>query len=364
MRVGTWRVGDDEWPVDSETLHQIVENFSLAKERGCDCPVVFNHSSDVRDRCGLVHELATDGKTLWANAEITDDGVNVARKPGVGVSVRVTEGWTDGLGNPYDLFLEHLGIVSHPVVAGQGPFVQLSLISEGEPSMIFGKKTRSLAAGDTTSTPTAAAATIDDLKPVLARIVKAAAKLSNTPGLDTAIENATDETLISTLNIVADVLAGMAGEEKAEGETDTAATPTADSVAGMDPASMSYAQMSAAFPKLKAFAMSLVETQQQVAQAALISKQVEYRRELDRLSKAGVIDIDGRNALTDVGAKSGYNMSLLKTFSDKVPAVHTKSKTLSLADGSEPAIETGQRKSFSQLSSEEREEKIKAFVGR
>lgn len=362
LRVGKWRVGEESWDVTPDTLQEIVRNFHLAKSRGCDCPLVMNHSSDVRDRAGKVSDLGMDGDVLWSEFEAAPEAVDVLKVPGVGVSVRVTEKWRDGLGNTYPLALEHLGIVNHPVVPGQGPFVELSLIQEGKSMFGFGKK-RDLAEGEGgDSMPSASAATLDDLKPVVDRLVKAAAKAAGAKGV-TLPDSVTDENFLAVLGVIADVLEGMVGGT--EDEEKPSEAPSAESVASLDPSGMGMAEMANAIKGLKSLTLSLLAQKQSDAEAEKVTKLIAFRSEMDRLAKSGIpIEADTRKQLETVGAATGYDLSLLKPFQSIKPTVHTKSKTLALADGSEPEIEKGQRVPFSQQSAEEQAKKLKAFTGR
>lgn len=128
LRLGTWLVGGRRWTVTPATLRRIVINFQRARSRGIRIPVVWNHSRDARDKLGEIVRLYVSGPTLRARFWAAGEG-NVVRLENAAseVSVEVAEGWLDGRGRRYDLFLTHLAIVNHPVVSRQGPLVRLSL---------------------------------------------------------------------------------------------------------------------------------------------------------------------------------------------------------------------------------------------
>jgi hypothetical protein len=128
LRVGQWRVGERDWWVDLWTLRRLVINFQRGHDRGIRVPVVWNHSSDARDKIGEVVRIYLEGETLRARFWAVS-AADVERLEGTGseVSVEVVEDWVDGKGRPYDLFLTHLAVVTHPVVHPQGPVYRLSV---------------------------------------------------------------------------------------------------------------------------------------------------------------------------------------------------------------------------------------------
>lgn len=133
LSTGAWRVGRETWNVTRQTLATIVENFDRGRRLGLDCPLVWNHSDDARDRLGRVVGLSVFGNTLWGVVEVCDS-VDAAQMLKVNqVSVGCSDGWRDGYGNSYaGDFLVHVGVVNHPVVSGQGPFRSLGQLSQGE----------------------------------------------------------------------------------------------------------------------------------------------------------------------------------------------------------------------------------------
>ena len=127
LRIGKWHVGGKAWRVTRDVLARIVRSFDLAKQRGVRIPLVWDHDNSARARIGDVTGLALLGDTLMAEVDVADEDAGrklatVANE----VSVEVVEGWRDGQGHLYDWFLRHLGVVNHPVVAGQGAFKRLS----------------------------------------------------------------------------------------------------------------------------------------------------------------------------------------------------------------------------------------------
>lgn len=125
LRVGKWNVDGTPWNVTRSTLHALASNFQLGRSRGLGFPIVWNHSNDARDRLGDVVKLSIEGDTLFAEVEVCRDHEQVAA---VGmVSVGISDSWQDGQGRRYSPMLVHLGVVNHPVVPNQGPFLALSI---------------------------------------------------------------------------------------------------------------------------------------------------------------------------------------------------------------------------------------------
>jgi len=148
LRVGRWKVGQDErgqpvwWEVTRDTLRSIAREFSLAQSRGVAQNLVWGHGDpltrivDPRDLIAPLDQVFVEGDTLWVSAYVTPEQARDLRNPARKVSVRVMENWSDGAGRHYPIMLLHVAVVDQPVLAGQGPFVDLanpshSLLPEG-----------------------------------------------------------------------------------------------------------------------------------------------------------------------------------------------------------------------------------------
>ncbi|MBY0587107.1 phage protease [bacterium] len=125
LHAGRWRVGDQEWAVDVGLMRRLVMNFQRARDRGIRIPVVWNHSSDARDKVGEIVRLYLADQTLRARFWTASKSAANLTETSSQVSVEVVQNWIDGKGRTYDLFLTHLAIVTHPVVHPQGPIYRL-----------------------------------------------------------------------------------------------------------------------------------------------------------------------------------------------------------------------------------------------
>jgi acyl carrier protein len=93
---------------------------------------MWNHSDDARDKCGEVTDLRIQGDDLHATFVIAlPEDARRLQLLNDEVSVEVTPNAVDGEGNKYDLLLTHVGVVTLPVVPGQGPIRRLALAQEG-----------------------------------------------------------------------------------------------------------------------------------------------------------------------------------------------------------------------------------------
>ena len=346
LRVGRWRVGQEDWHVTDDTLREIADNFEAGKSRRLDCPVVWNHSNDVRDRIGKVESVEVDGGTLYAEFEIpecVDESILVNSG---GVSVEVREGFTDGLGNEYPIMLTHVGVVNHPVVPNQGEFKRLMSIDantdKGSSKMryatrhltINGKKqafTRQLAEGDAaapdetvsdappapaqpTDYPALDQAQFDAIKGVIEKLLKRSDSIALPDGM-------TPENAISMLvNFVAmlEQIKPSITEDTPDSEVD--ATPVE---------AMKKEDMQLAIQRYRDREKKRVEVEEKQRQMSLAVAENEFRTRVAKLASEGKIPAAVTESLLKAGKADGYKLSILDGF-DAVPST-IKTKTLSNA---------------------------------
>jgi hypothetical protein len=339
LRVGRWRVGDDFWEVTPQTLRDLKQNFDTGQQRGLDCPVVWNHSSDVRDRNGCVESLSIEGDSLVCEFSVNDPADAPKVKSSGGVSVQVREPFFDGLGNEYPLMLTHLGIVNHPVIPGQGPFRELSLdSSKGAKPMRYATRvlhlkdgtkkqiTRQLAEGD----EAAPDETVSDSAPEIVEVTE-------TPSLDetqfSAIEGPVKELLEAAFGVK--LPDGTNGQNFIANLTNTLAiakqmspsvsedTPT-DALDAMPVDDMTTAEMSLA---IKAYR----KAGQRQRELAIRQAEIGYTAKLDSLVRSGKVLAKSRDALHATGKKSSWDLSLLEVFEQVEPVLNVSSRTRALA---------------------------------
>lgn len=354
------------WDVTPQILKQVVNNYDLAKARGCDCNLVWGHSDDARDLAdGDIDDVFFDGETLYA--DLSTDDANEARriKRAKRVSVRISPEFHDGHGNIYHEHLLHVGIVQHPVVTGQGPFIELSLIKEPKNMAFFrSKKPRDLAddaaaeGGDSAvadamggTMPTASKSSFEELKPILAKALDVIAKFAGNDVLKLG-STVTDETLLPEFTLKVDFADGMVG----------GSSPAAP--AGGDTATEVLTPQDLKIKTLEARNLAL-EQAAQLRDLELKSKgKVEFSQRLDALSTKGVLDASLRKSLENAGEKFSYDLSLLAPFEKMVGGrVPTQSRVRSLSTAAEPSLGDDKQVSFEQLNPKEQEQKIKSFWG-
>lgn len=331
-----------------ETLLQIQSNFAAARARGCDCPLVWDHSNKAKDRLGDVESVYVDGERLLAVVSIPSDADREQALKVNQVSVSVAPEWSDGMGNIYRDHLVHVGVVNHPVIPAQEPFrpVELSLLASSEkPQMlkrfaIFGSKVRQLAVGEepaagesvvqevaSGTVPTATDATDKDLAPLFRELFD----LLGIPGIQLS-DAANDQTLLSEVKILLNVARGMKGQSAPEPDESMASVEAV-------PVEGDYPSIQASLKRLKARCLSLMKSDAERRTAELTARRVEFARKVDSLTH---LSAEKKQRLLQIGERDSFDLSLLDVFAQPVvtpnPAVHTSSKVRNLANGGEPAV--------------------------
>lgn len=153
LRVGTWCTGLDEydeptfWHVTPKDLKHLANRFNEHAMCGIRHNLCWGHGdpytleTDDRDTIADLAQAAVIGDTLYTASWITDpDDYRDLKKVDRQVSVRVRRNWRDGRGKvwPGDSLL-HVAVCDHPVMDGQGPFIDLSI---EERIMPLGKRRR------------------------------------------------------------------------------------------------------------------------------------------------------------------------------------------------------------------------------
>lgn len=349
LRVGSWNVGGETWDVTADTLRELKSNFDAGKQRGIDCPVVWNHSNDARDRNGCVESLSIEGDSLVCEFSVndTEDAKKIVNSGGVSVQVR--EPFFDGLGNEYPLMLTHLGIVNHPVIPGQGPFRELSLsLDKGAKPMRYATRQLKLADGKVKSF-TRQLAEGDEAAPdetVSDKAPEAMTEAAETPTLDESQVSALQDPIGKLLKAAygVDLPAGTNGENFIANLTNTISIaeqitspekeePAAPELDAMPVEQMSPEQLSLALNLSRKREADRKASEEKQRELALQQSKVNYVTKLDGLVKDCKVLATAKASLTKAGEMSGWDLSLLDGF--KSPVLNTTSKTRALAGESD-----------------------------
>ncbi len=345
LKVGSWRVGDETWNVTPETLRRLKTNFDQAKANGCDCPVVFNHSNDVRDRTGKVDDLIVRGDVLVSQFTLSNPSAESTVVNSGGVSVEVFEPWHDGAGNEYDVMLTHLGIVNHPVIPDQGPFKRLSL--QGNQSMSkprFAVRqlangqsfVRRLAEGDVVApdetatdsppaevvaaseVPSLDQAQFDAISPVVMQLLEDCYGVKLPDGT-------TPENFIANVTNTVSIASQMTASEPEEAPAEEAAPMEDASVAlSLKGGSKREKQLALELQQMK-------DEQAKQKQLAIRQAEVNYRAKLDQLCAETKVLAASRESLIENGKATQWSMSLLEPYESLAPQLNTSSKTRQFA---------------------------------
>lgn len=334
LRVGRWRIGDRVWNVTRETIAEIAANFDRSRKAGNRVPLVWGHSQSARDKAGEVVGLSItdDGRELTMEVAAQDPKARESlRNVDHAVSVEVREPYVDGRGNQYSALLTHVGIVQHPVIPGQGPFVQLSLESSGMGKSI----TRQLAedevtdmvaeegvsdAVDTSAEPGSPSSNMIAVKDVVEMFAKATGQTLSAD-IDTVKE----------LKIVVDMLFGAPASDVG---ADVADAPEIDLTGDESVATLS----------IPAMRKQLKETRRQLSiqvQSRVADSKAAFVRRLDSMVNAGQISPQFQTGLLNAGEVSRWQMSILDPFagSDGTSGPKTTTKVRRLATAQVPSID-------------------------
>jgi len=347
-------VNGEIWDVTPDTLQEIKRNFDLGKQRGLDCPVVWNHSNDARDRGGDVDALRIQNDTLVAQFGLMD-GENPAKVTGSGgVSVEVREPWHDGLGNEYPLMLTHVGIVNHPVIPGQGQFKRLSLL-QGNPQMNKRYAVRQLATGqkfvrrlaegdavapDETATDSPPAEMVEDATSMPAldetqfsEFEKIVNELLDKayPGL-TLPKGTTGENAFANATNVITVAKQLQGDTE-EPEAPAAEAPAAEATVDQ----MSPEAMQLALKQYRQRDAERAAAEEKQRHLAIQQAEVEFKTRLTSLIGSSKIQPVHRDELIETGKARQWSMSILDIFEGKEPQLNTSSKTRKFAASATPS---------------------------
>lgn len=283
LAVGDWLVAGRNWRVTPYILRTLAREAVRARRAGARVPLVWNHSSDARDKLGEVDQFLVRGDALvargWVAKGIAARALADRRHE---VSVEVRRGWRDGSGRVYPLLITHVGVVLHPVISGQANF-RNQLTNGGNPMSHDSREPSVLSL----STPDV----LQRLSGLLRRLLQRAIGNVDLPdglGLDDLIDRV--ETAL-----------------RESGENDA---PTVGDAPPTDPEGVRQLWL--------AYEATRGELDQERERTSL-ARQSAFCQQLDRLIGEGRLAPADRPGLLVSAAATGYQLSLLTPF-ERIPA--------------------------------------------
>lgn len=120
IRTGQFIKSGEKFEITRDTLENWVTQFARMKANGVKVPVPIGHTTDAEKNRGFVDEMFIDKDTLCMIVTMRGDGIEAAVNSDV--SIRSPMKITDGSGNEYLQPIEHVALVTDPVVPGLDGF--------------------------------------------------------------------------------------------------------------------------------------------------------------------------------------------------------------------------------------------------
>jgi len=115
---------NQQFEITQHDLDRFAATFSAMKTAGVKVPVPVGHTRSPEANRGYVEEMYRDGDTLWANIDLVgDDAIALAGR--TEVSICVEPEIIDGKGTKYTNAIEHVAIVTDPVIPKQDGWVRI-----------------------------------------------------------------------------------------------------------------------------------------------------------------------------------------------------------------------------------------------
>lgn len=122
---------NQQFAITPSDLDAFVSTFSAMQSAGVKVPVPLGHTRDADANRGYVSEIFRDGDTLMANIDlIGDDAIKLAGR--TEVSICVEPEIVDGKGNKHTNAIEHVAIVTDPVIPKQDGWVRIAASRAGD----------------------------------------------------------------------------------------------------------------------------------------------------------------------------------------------------------------------------------------
>ena len=127
VRVGDYYKSstDQSFRFTRESLEEFAASFAAMKAGGVRVPVPSTHTDDPEANRGYVEDMYVDGDTLYATMElIGEDAIKLAGR--AEVSIYAVPELVDGKGNKYKNVIEHVALVTNPVIPAQDGFIPIA----------------------------------------------------------------------------------------------------------------------------------------------------------------------------------------------------------------------------------------------
>lgn len=127
IRAGDWFKDStgQAFTIDAKWMEGRVAEFERMKAAGVRVPVPVGHTNDPESNRGYVEEMWVDGDVLRASIDLIGEKA-IALASTVEVSIYVPAKLVDGKGNEYIEPIEHVALVTDPVICGQETFVPIA----------------------------------------------------------------------------------------------------------------------------------------------------------------------------------------------------------------------------------------------
>lgn len=127
IRAGDWVKAStgQRFKIDAKWMNDRVAEFGRMKANGVRVPVPAGHTNDPESNRGYLEDLWVDGDTLMGAIDLIGEKA-IALASTCEVSIYVPEKITDGKGNEYTQPIEHVALVTDPVISGQQKFVPIA----------------------------------------------------------------------------------------------------------------------------------------------------------------------------------------------------------------------------------------------
>ena len=311
LKVGKWTCGTNaggqaDWDVTADTLTLAAKTFDAMKSNGIKTKLYngnfredagSQHSVAVTDELGELDQVIVDpsGDVAYFSAYVTAAEAKRLANSDLEVSPAVAEEWCDSKKRKYANAIQHVAIVDHPVILGQGRFLTLA----------------------------------NEFNATKPRVLTLASSL----------EGNDDMTILESLTAGLELGEGVTAENVAAKIKAKFAAKPADTAPA--PATAETKELAAKIAKQDATILHLSSQVTKLLAKEHESEKDLYNGQLDKLFAGGNINAAMKTHLAKVGETHQYDLAILQPFAIVKTLAATKSNTLELATPNEPDVNGG-----------------------